>query len=433
MELVLPDLGEGIAEGEIARILVKPGDKVEDDQIVLEVMTDKATVEIPCRHGATVAEILVKEGEMVKVGQPLLRLNEGGTHASAPAAKLESAKPAASLAAKPAAAASAGNARASMIAAPSAVVSAVPAVAAASIQAAPAVRKLAREKGIDLTSVSGSGPNGRVLLSDLETVSSQGRGGNFTYAVDAKPQPRAARAPGAREDRVPLRGLRKKIVEKMAISKRTAAHFTCVEECDVTELVEFRNAIKEEAKSRGVSMTFMPFIAKACTFALKKYPQLNSQLVEDGHGGGEIVVKHYYNIGVAVDTEDGLTVPVVHDVDQKSFMELAQNINDVGARARDRKLNQADFSDGTFTISNAGKVGGLFATPIINYPEVAILGVHEIRKKPWVVGNEIKIRDIMYISISIDHRVVDGATGVLFLNEVRSYLSNPKKFLMEMV
>jgi pyruvate dehydrogenase E2 component (dihydrolipoamide acetyltransferase) len=293
------------------------------------------------------------------------------------------------------------------------------------------VRKLARERGINLSQVSGSGPNGRVLLSDL-AVGAQTKAptGNYSYAVDARPKS----VPGSREvERIPLRGLRKKIVEKMAISKRTAAHFTCVEECDVTELVAFRNSIKDEAKARGVNMTFMPFIAKACLFALRKFPELNSQLVEDGAGGGEILRKHYYNFGIAVDTEDGLTVPVVHDVDQKSLMDLARDIGDAGSRARDRKLAAADFADGTFTITNAGKVGGLFATPVINYPEVAIMGVHEIRKRPWVVDGEIKIRDIMYVSISLDHRIVDGAKGILFLNEVNSYLSNPKKFLLEMV
>lgn len=430
MELKLPDLGEGIAEGEVARWLVKPGDKVEEDQVVLEVMTDKATVEIPIRHAGTVGELLAKEGDIVKVGATLLRLTGAGAQAPAPKS---AAKPEAKTANGPhggqvAVAASMGGRAGGTAPAPAQGAS----MSAASVQAAPAVRKLAREKGIDLAAITGSGPNGRVLFADLEGATSTGaRGGSYTYTIDAK---RESRTPGSREvERIPLRGLRKKIVEKMALSKRTAAHFTCVEECDVTELVEFRNSIKEDAKAKGVNVTFMPFIAKACVFGLKKYPQLNSQLVEDGQGGGEIVKKHYYNIGVAVDTEDGLTVPVVHDVDSKSFMELAHDINDAGARARDRKLTQQDFADGTFTISNAGKVGGLFATPIINYPEVAILGVHEIRKKPWVVGNEIKIRDIMYLSISIDHRVVDGATGILFLNEVCSYLANPKKFLMEMV
>jgi pyruvate dehydrogenase E2 component (dihydrolipoamide acetyltransferase) len=419
MQLRLPDLGEGVTEGEVARFLVKTGDSVKEDQVVLEVMTDKATVEIPTRVAGVIGELFVKEGDMVKVGGQLLDVMEAGgvkSQASKPAAKapavvnttVQSIAAHSSPAATPMLAANGGN-----------------------VAAAPAVRKLARERGINLSQVFGSGPNGRVLLSDL-AVGAQTKAptGNYSYAVDARPKS----VPGSREvERIPLRGLRKKIVEKMAISKRTAAHFTCVEECDVTELVAFRNSIKDEAKARGVNMTFMPFIAKACLFALRKFPELNSQLVEDGAGGGEILRKHYYNFGIAVDTEDGLTVPVVHDVDQKSLMDLARDIGDAGSRARDRKLAAADFADGTFTITNAGKVGGLFATPVINYPEVAIMGVHEIRKRPWVVDGEIKIRDIMYVSISLDHRIVDGAKGILFLNEVNSYLSNPKKFLLEMV
>lgn len=431
MELLMPDLGEGITEGEVARWLVKPGDAVAEDQVVLEVMTDKATVEIPCRYSGAVAEILAKVGDVVAVGQVVMRLSGAAGQKAAPAKSTpekstsnghsdRAPAPAAAPAMSPMTMAGAG----AMVSTP------------AHVQAAPAVRKAARERGLDLAKISGSGPAGRILLSDLEGASTRATSGGYSYAIDAKSSPAATRAyvPGSgREERLPLRGLRKRIVEKMAISKRTAAHFTCVEECDVTELVEFRHSVKQTAKDRGVNLTFMPFIAKACVYALKKYPQLNSSLVEDGQGGGEIVLKHYFNLGVAVDTEDGLTVPVVHDVDRKSILELAHDINDVGQRARERKLGAPDFADGTFTISNAGKVGGLFATPIINYPEVAILGVHEIRNRPMVVADEIKIRDVMYLSISIDHRVVDGATGILFLNEVISYLGNPKKFLLEMV
>lgn len=430
MELLMPDLGEGIAEGEIARWLVKPGDVVVEDQVVLEVMTDKATVEIPTNFAGVVEEVLAKEGDVVAVGQAVVRFNNAG--ATAKKTNVAVAAPAASPATK------APQSAPAPFAAPAITIQT--SGGNISVQAAPAVRKAARERGIDLASIEGSGPNGRVLLTDLErsgsrapVVSARANGGSDSLNKNAPGASRTYTPGSGREERIPLRGLRKRIVEKMAQSKRTAAHFTCVEECDVTELVAFRSSVKDSAKERGVNLTFMPFIAKACVNGLRKYPQLNASLVEDGAGGGEIVRKHFYNFGIAVDTEEGLTVPVVHDVDRKTILDLAHDINDVGQRARERKLGAQDFADSTFSITNAGKVGGLFATPVINYPEVAILGVHEIRKRPMVVDNEIKIRDVMYLSISIDHRVVDGATGILFLNEVISYLSNPKKFLLEMV
>lgn len=445
MQLVMPDLGEGVTEGEIARWLVNKGDEIKEDQVVLEVMTDKATVEIPATSSGKVSDIKFSEGDMVDVGAVLLTIGDGASSAESASAKVEPV-PAKGNGETPAAAAPAMQ-EASRASGSSAL------VAPASVQAAPAVRKLARERGIDLTKVSGTGPKGRILLSDVENFNDSSSSAGAAVGVAAKSAPAAspvatkseALAPSytpspvfpvlgdqPRENRVPVRGVRKSIVKKMAESKRTAAHFTCVEEIDVTELVEFRNSIKDEMKAQGVNVTYMPFIAKACVFALRKLPSLNASLIENEDGSGEIVYKNYFNLGIAVDTEDGLTVPVVKDVDRKSFLHVAADINDVGLRARQRKLGPNDFSEGTFTITNAGKVGGLFATPIINYPEVGILGVHEIRKRPMVVDDEIKIRDIMYLSISIDHRVADGAHGIQFLNEVSKYLTNPKRFLMEM-
>ncbi len=447
MNIIMPDLGEGVTEGEIARWLVNAGDEIKEDQVVLEVMTDKATVEIPATGSGKISDLKFKEGDMVDVGAVLLIL--GGEAGAREAPVAPAAAPAPASASN---GATATTASASSTMQKSAIASGSTAlIAPANVQAAPAVRKIAREKGIDLTQVQGSGPKGRILLSDVENFSGspvaasssapsttaiapQVSGGSMeTKAPAYQPGPiMPAIGDKPREERVAVRGVRKSIVKKMAESKRTAAHFTCVEEIDVTELVEFRNSIKEETKAQGVNVTYMPFIAKACVYALRKLPALNSSLIEHEDGSSEIVYKNYFNLGIAVDTEDGLTVPVVKDVDRKNFLHVAADINDVGLRARQRKLTPNDFGDGTFTISNAGKVGGLFATPIINYPEVGILGVHEIRKRPMVVNDEIKIRDIMYLSISLDHRVADGAHGIHFLNEVAQYLSNPKKFLLEM-
>lgn len=406
MDLKLPDLGEGVLEGEIVKWMVKPGDQVHEDQVVVEIMTDKATMEIPTNAAGTVQEILAKDGEIVKVGQLIMKMAGGSSSAVAKAAPSAPKKP------EPA----------------PAKVSAAPAPSVASfasnadVAAAPAVRKLAREMNINLGQVRGTGPGGRILLEDVQRGSS---GGGISIQRGVRGQ--------RKEDRVPVRGMRRKIVEKMAQSKRTAAHFTYVEECDVTELVEFRAKLKPMAEKNGTKITFMPFIAKAAAIALKEFPELNAQLVEENGVPTEIVYKKYYNIGMAVDTEEGLTVPVVKDVDCKGIWELSKDMLDLALKARDKKLTPSDFQDGTFTITNAGTIGGLLATPIINYPEVAIMGVHQIKKRPVVIGNKIKVRDIMYLSVSLDHRVVDGAVAARFMNRVVAMLQDPKMLLVELM
>lgn len=421
MELKLPDLGEGVMEGEIVKWHVKPGDQVKEDQVVLEIMTDKATVEIPSKFHGKVTELTANEGDIVKVGAVVMRAEgEGGAKAApAPAAKAApapAAKAAPQSSPAPAAKAAPQAAPAPARPAPQAFVNQDP-------QAAPAVRKLAREKGVDLRTVRGSGPNGRILLDDVQNFR-PGMGGGFGFGGV-----RGQRT----EERVPVRGLRRKIIEKMAQSKRTAAHFTYVEECDVTELNEFRQKLKAKAEQMGAKITFMPFFTKAAAIALKEFPELNATLVEENGQPTEIVYKKYYNIGIAVDTPDGLTVPVVKDADAKGIWELAGEINELSKKARDKKLAAADLQEGTFTITNAGNIGGLLATPVINYPEVAIMGMHQMKKRPVVIGNEIKIRDIMYLSISLDHRVVDGAVAARFMNRMVELIQDPKVLLMEMM
>lgn len=416
MELKLPDLGEGVMEGEIVKWHVKPGDVVKEDQVVLEVMTDKATVEIPTKFSGTVGELVLKEGETAKVGQVMMRLEGAGGGKAAPAPAAKSAAPA-PVPAKAAPAPSSAKASPAPASRAGGFVNQDP-------QAAPAVRAAAREKGIDLGSVRGSGPNGRILLEDLNNAGTAGAVMNFSTGV------RGQRT----EERVPVRGLRKKIAEKMTTSMRTVANFAYVEECDMTELVEFRTKLKPIAEKMGTKVSYLPFIMKACAIALKEFPEMNASPVEGSDGQlAEIIYKKYYNIGVAVDTEDGLTVAVVHDADCKGIWELSRDIVELGEKARHKKLAMADLQGGTFTISNAGTIGGLFAPPIINYPEVAIMGVHQMRKRPMVVDGEIKIRDMIHLSMSLDHRVVDGAVAARFMNRVVGMLSDPKMLLMEMM
>ncbi len=443
MELKLPELGEGVHEGELVKWLVKVGDVVKDDQLVCEIMTDKATIELPAPFHGKVTKIAAKEGQVVHVGQVMLEYEGAG--ASASAANASASAPAAHAPA-PVAHAPAPVAHAP---APVAAASAPAPVAAAAapvasggamlsvggrVTAAPATRKLAREAGVDITSVPGSGPSGRVMKEDVERLISGGAGATAAGAptLARAPMARPFGAPAQLEERVAFKGLRKKIAEKMRQSKDKAAHFTYVEECDATALVQLRAQAKDIGAKQGVKVTFLPFVMKAMVAALRKYPILNSTLDEQA---GEIVYRNYYNIGLSIQTEDGLTAPNVKNVESKSVLQLAKEIQELVDRARAKKLTQEDFAGGTITLTNAGSIGGLFATPVINFPEVAILGFNKIFRKPVVVmenGKEtIAIRDWTYFSISLDHRIVDGAMGAEFMNEFIRYIQNPSLMILE--
>ncbi len=284
--------------------------------------------------------------------------------------------------------------------------------------------------GVDLATVQPSGPHGRVMREDLQKF----LGG--TGAVAAAAPRMALRAPapmGAQvEERVAFKGLRKKISEKMRLSKDKAAHFTYVEEADATELVKLRSAAKDMGTQYGIKVTYLPFVMKAMVAALRKYPILNSHLDETTN---EIVIKHYFNIGLSIQTDEGLTAPCVKDVANKSVLQLAKEIQDIVERARTKKLTADDFAGSTITLTNAGSIGGLFATPVINFPEVAILGFNKIFRKPVVknVGGkeEIVIRDWTYFSIALDHRIVDGAIAAEFMNTFIKYIENPSLLVLE--
>jgi len=420
MEFRLPELGEGVTEGELVKWKVKVGDAVKDDQALCEIMTDKATIEIPSHFSGVVTELSAKEGEIVKVHQLMLKAQAAG--GAVPSA----AKPAPAAPVPTAAPINTAPAKSAVPVAAAPAPTTAPVVSKSStadVLASPSTRKLASEKGIDLGAVNGSGPHGRVLRDDVE---------KFKPGRNTVNAPSRNKGPVAADTRVPIRGMRKKIAEKMRLSKDKAAHFTYVEEADATQLVKIRNRAKVIGEQKGIKVSYLPFVMKAMVAALKKHPRINSVVDE---AANELVTKHYYNISLSVQTEDGLTVPVIKNVQDKGIFELAKEIAEVVDRARKKKLTMEDFQDSTITLTNAGSIGGLFATPIINYPEVAILGFNKIARKPVVQVSggveKIVIRDWTYFAISLDHRMIDGAEAAEFMKTFIDYIENPALFVLE--
>ena len=410
-EFKLPDIGEGVHEGEILKWLVNEGDVVKEDQPLVEIMTDKVNAAIPSPRAGKILKRFGKEGEVIRVGSVLLVIGEAGE--SAPAASA----PATHAPAAPERGASMGTAPA--------------AASTGKAQATPAVRKLAREVGVNIDAVAGTGPGGRVTEADVKAAASGAKAPPARVAAQplaTRPAPTpTAIAPGEREERIPLRGMRKRIADHMHEAKSHAAHFTYVDEADMTEIVALRERAKKVAEARGVKVTFLPFIIKAVTHALKDHPMLNASLDEAKQ---EIVIKRYYNIGMAANTDQGLIVPVIHDADRKTILELARDVEALADRARTNKLSLSDIQGSTFTITSVGKLGGVISTPIVNYPEVAILGVNKIEKKAVVRDDKVVIREMMNLSLSLDHRVVDGYVGAVFLADVIKYLEDPNHFLL---
>ncbi|MGZ3446799.1 MAG: dihydrolipoamide acetyltransferase family protein, partial [Myxococcaceae bacterium] len=387
------------------------GDAIEEDQGVVELMTDKATVTVPAPRAGKVISVHGTEGEIAKVHHTLLTLETaGGAPAAAPAA-------APAHGASPAPATS------------SAVPLAARAVEAAKVLATPVTRRMAREHGLDLAAISGTGPQGRVLKADVQAALDMGRAPEPVQAPRAKLVP----LPSAGADqRIPIRGLRKKIAEKMVRSKFTAPHSLFVEEVDVTQLVALRKRLNAGLAESGESLkiSFLPFICKALIPVFRKYPSLNANFDDAAQ---ELVQRGSFNFGIAAATDEGLTVPVVKDVDRLTVRQLAEEISRLGAAAREKKLKMDELSGGTFTITSLGTNGGLFALPIINYPEVAILGLHRIRKRPVVADDDqIVIREMMNVSLSFDHRVIDGLVAAEATGALVQLLEHPETLLLEM-
>ena len=413
-EFRLADLAEGMVEGEVLRWLVNEGDPVREDQPLVEVMTDKATVEIASPKAGKIARIKAPAGQICKVGAVLVEIDTDGTGTNAPA-----------KATTPVAAPKT-NGRANGSHAPMPI-----AAAAGKVLATPATRKLARDLGVDLATISATGDNGRVTKDDVLSADPNRAGSaRWGEARSAPPGEGGRERPPLIDQRVPFRGVRKKIAENMHRSKITAAHFTYVEECDVTELASLRKRAKVRAEERGVKLSFLPFVVKAVCAGLKKFPIVNATLDEQAQ---EIVLRKRYHVGVAAASEAGLVVPVIKDADQKSLLQLAAELEALSEKAKQGKASREELTGSTFTISSLGTLGGVLATPIINYPEVAILGVHKIKPMPVVRDGQIVVRDIMNLSISLDHRVVDGYEGAQFLHHVIELLQDPTLMFMEMV
>lgn len=393
-----PDVGEGIHEGTVVKWLVKEGDKVKADQALVEVETDKAVVELPSPASGTVLKRNFKEGEVVKVGEVLIVIGEPGEKVKAAPRKPMPAKAPKKPVEKP------------MPAPPGRVL------------AAPATRKLARELGADITKVTGTGPGGRVTQHDVRKAASK---------VGAPPPvPGRAAVPTEEEERVALSGMRKVIAERMVYSKTHIPHACGMDYIDVTRLVEIREKEKRTFAPKGVKLTYLPFIVKACVIALRRYPQFNAHFDEERN---EIVFKRRLNIGIAVDTPEGLMVPVIKDVERKSIVEIAKEIERLAELARERKIKLEDLKEGTFTITNVGSVGGMYSTPIINPPEIAIMGVHRIKDLPLVIDGKVQPRKVMGISLCFDHRAVDGSAATEFMNVVKRHLEDPDLLLVDMV
>lgn len=445
-EFHLPDIGEGVVEGEIVAWKVKVGDRVKLDQPIVEIMTDKATVEIPSPRAGVITAIHYTDGQICPVGKVLLVIEEdgapkasasgNGSAARAPApASTPSPSPAASqgTAAVPGVAAAAAEHRVPASGGPIQVVDAT--TSRERTLATPATRRLARQLGVELGRVPASGKHGRVTSEDVRGFATQPVGAAAASAAPSGAPAARAFAPvsiastGA-EERIPFRGIRKRISDNMVRSTQTASHFTYVEEVDMTELVAVRDRAKSRATERGVKLNYLPFIVKAVVSGLKKWPQLNASLDETTQ---EIVRKKYYHIGIAAQSPQGLAVSVVRDADHRSIFDLAREIDRLGEAVRNNTATRDELTGSTFTISSLGKLGGVLATPIINFPEVGIIGVHKIEERPAVRNGQIVARWLMNLSISLDHRLVDGWDGAMFLQDVKTLLEDPTTMFMEMV
>jgi 2-oxoisovalerate dehydrogenase E2 component (dihydrolipoyl transacylase) len=451
-EILMPELAESVVEGEILKWLVEEGDYLKKDQPFVEVMTDKVTVELPSPYEGVLLKKLAKEGQVVKVHAPIALIAEPGE-------AVEGVKEAPPVQAveeraivEPGLPPKEEREDLSLfrpdpteVAVKNPFLAERPKEARGRVLAVPAARKLARELGIPIEAVPGSGPLGRVRVEDVRAYAEKLKAPPSPAPAPASPPPQEAPAPVGfppppryaspkgyehLEERVPLRGIRRTIAQGLWQSHLYTVRTLNVDEADLTELVALRERLKGEAEAQGVKLTYLPFIVKAVVRALKKYPMLNTSLDEER---GEVVYKRYYHIGIAVATERGLIVPVVRDADRKSLLELAREIALLSQKAREGRLAPEEVSGSTFTITNIGSVGATLSFPIINVPEAAILGVHSIRKRPWVMPDgSIQARDIMFLSLSFDHRLVDGAEAAMFTREVIRLLEKPETLMLEM-
>ncbi|MBC7742944.1 MAG: 2-oxo acid dehydrogenase subunit E2, partial [Bdellovibrionaceae bacterium] len=442
VDVKLPELGEGVTEGELVKWTVNIGDTVKADQTVAEIMTDKATVEVPSPYAGTVKELKFKKGDVIKVENVLLTLStSGGASASASGPAATSSAVAASAhsavtsnAPNQAYTKTSSQAPAAMQATNGGI---FPPVADSKVLATPATRRLAREMGVDLNQMTGSGLAGRVTRDDVigskggaNVSSSNGAGATSAGAPSMNfPKPAFNSTNAAMEERVDLIGIRKKIAQNLQMSKSIIPHFTLMDEADVTQLVQLRESLKEFAEKNGTKITYLPFVVKALIATIREYPQFNASIDD---AASQIVYKKYFNIGFAADTPNGLVVPVIKNADQKSILEISKEIIDLSKRARDGKLKLDEMKGASITITNIGSVGGTYATPIINHPEVAILGMYKISDKPILKDGKLEFIKSMNYTVTCDHRLIDGAVAANFLKSFFQKIQNPGVLMIGM-
>jgi len=409
-EIRVPTLGESVSEATVGTWFKKVGDTVKADEPLVELETDKVTVEVPAPASGILTEIVAQNGETVGLAALLGQIAEGAAGSAGAAAPAPVAAPAAA-------------------AAPAPVAAAAPAPAAASsMPAAPAAAKLAADNNISTADVDGSGKRGQVLKGDVIAAIAKGVSAPAPAAVPAAPRPASSADDAPREERVKMTRLRQTIAKRLKDAQNTAAMLTTYNEVDMKAVMDLRNRYKDIfEKKHGVKLGFMGFFTKAVTHALKELPAVNAEI-----DGTDIIYKNYCHVGVAVGTDKGLVVPVVRDADQMSIAEIEKEIGRLGKAARDGQLSMADMQGGTFTISNGGVYGSLMSSPILNAPQSGILGMHKIQDRPVVVGGQIVIRPMMYLALSYDHRIVDGKEAVTFLVRVKESLEDPERLVLDL-
>lgn len=417
----VPEVGEGVVEVEITQWKVQVGEHVTRDQPLCEVTTDKASLDVSSPVEGVLVERFAEEGDIIAVHTPLARFDADGLNEPSPEPSVaEERAPA------PPSSDSSGVPRSVQPAPPPVA----PRPSGGPAKAAPAVRRRARELSIDLTEVEGTGKGGRVTHGDLAAHGSAPTGAQVPAEGRSAPAPRVSR-PSPEDEVVPIRGVRRKIFERMQEAKRTAPHFTYVEEVDATRLVALRAELKPLAEARGIKLTYLPFFAKACSLAFREFPEINAVVDEEAR---TVTRRGAHHMGFACDTPNGLVVPVVRDVQAKTLLEVAAEMNDLFERARVGRCTPQELTGSSFTITGVGSIGGVLATPILNRPEVAILGTNTIRRRPVVLddSDEIVIRHMTYLSNSFDHRIIDGAVGARFTARIKALLEKPASWLLEL-
>ncbi len=439
ISIKVPPLGESIVEATIARWLKKEGDLVAQNESLVELETDKITVEVPAFKAGVLTKQMKREGDAVQVGEEIGEIDETASSATtastaptATSAPTPGAAPAPAPSPARVAAAPAPSPAASPAATPAATPAVTPAVTPAAAPAAapktsPAVRRVAADAGIDPAQVPASGPDGRVTKGDMLAATSAAGSAPAAKAPSPAPATSVPQSQNGRETRERMTTRRRRIAEHLLESQHATAHLTTFNEVDMSAVQAVRERLRERIeKEHGVKLTYMPFFAKAAALALRAFPAVNAQI-----DGDSIVYKHYVNLGVAVAAENGLVVPVVKDADRMSMLDFSRALTAVAKRARDGALTMDDLTGGSFTITNGGVFGSLVSTPILNYPQVAILGLHKIQDRPVAIAGKVEIRPMMYLALSYDHRLVDGQQAVLFLVRIKELIEDPAAMLVE--